>query len=63
MRHDVAGFVHMFCEDWELVGAMRANGMKTVLCVGNGISQEPRALAWAGFDVTALDLSPLATSV
>jgi SAM-dependent methyltransferase len=34
-----------------------------VLCVGNGISQEPRALAWAGFDVTALDLSPYATEV
>jgi hypothetical protein len=53
VSHGVAGFVHMFCEDGELVDAMRANGMKTVLCVGNGISQEPRALAWAGFDVTA----------
>jgi SAM-dependent methyltransferase len=42
---------------------MRANGLKTVLCVGNGISQEPRALAWAGFDVTVLDLSPFATKV
>ena len=34
-----------------------------MLCVGNGISQEPRALAWAGFDVTALDLSPYAAAV
>jgi len=42
---------------------MRANGLKTVLCVGNGISQEPRALAWAGFDVTVLDLSPYAIQV
>jgi 2-polyprenyl-3-methyl-5-hydroxy-6-metoxy-1,4-benzoquinol methylase len=42
---------------------MRANRLKTVLCVGNGISQEPRALARAGFDVTALDLSPYATEV
>ena len=57
------GFVHMFCEDGELVDTMRANGLNTVLCVGNGVSQEPRALAWAGFDVTALDLSPYATRV
>jgi hypothetical protein len=39
------------------------NGLRTVLCVGNGISQEPRALAWAGFDVTALDISPFAVKV
>lgn len=61
--HGIAGFVHMFCDDGGLVDAMRANGLRTVLCVGNGISQEPRALAWAGFDVTALDLSPFATEV
>lgn len=61
--HGVGGFVHFFCDDGELVDTMRANGLKTVLCVGNGISQEPRALAWAGFDVTALDLSPYATKV
>lgn len=61
--HGVAGFVHMFCDDGDLVDAIRANGLRTVLCVGNGISHEPRALAWAGFDVTALDLSPFATEV
>jgi len=61
--HGVGDFVHLFCNDGELVDAMRANGLKTVLCVGNGISQEPRALAWAGFDVTALDLSPYAIQV
>jgi hypothetical protein len=61
--HGVGDFVHLFCDDGELVDAMRANGLNTVLCVGNGISQEPRALAWAGFDVTALDLSPYATQV
>lgn len=60
LSHGVAGFVHLFVDDGDLVDAMRANGLKTVLCVGNGISQEPRALAWAGFDVTAMDLSPLA---
>jgi hypothetical protein len=51
----------MFCDDGELVDAMRTNGVQTVLCVGNGLSQEPRALAAAGFDVTALDLSPFAS--
>lgn len=61
LTHGIAGFVHMFCDDGRLVDVMRANGLGTVLCVGNGISQEPRALAWAGFDVTALDLSPFAT--
>ncbi|MBI1786999.1 MAG: hypothetical protein HYR60_05520 [Acidobacteria bacterium] len=29
-----------------------------VLCAGSGISQEPKALAEAGFEVVALDLSP-----
>ena len=63
LSHRVAGFVHLFVDDGELVDAMRANGLRTVLCIGNGISQEPRALAWAGFDVTSLDISPLATKV
>jgi len=63
LSHGVAGFVHLFCDDGDLVDVMRANGLRTVLCIGNGISQEPRALAWAGFDVTALDLSPFATEV
>src|ERR1044072_5806100 len=63
LSHGVAGLVHLFVNDGELVEAMRANGLKTVLCVGNGISQEPRALAWAGFDVTSLDISPFAAKV
>lgn len=63
LYHGVGDFVHLFCDDGDLVDTMRANGLNTVLCVGNGISQEPRALAWAGFDVTALDLSPYATKV
>lgn len=63
LEHGMAGFVHLFCDDKRLVDHMRANGLRTILCIGNGISQEPRALAWAGFDVTALDLSPLATTV
>lgn len=63
LSHGAGDFVHLFCDDGDLVDTMRANGLKTVLCVGNGISQEPRALTWAGFDVTALDLSPYATKV
>lgn len=62
-RHGVAGLGDIWVMDGELVDAMRANGLRTVLCVGNGVSQEPRALAWAGFDVTALDLSPYATAL
>ncbi|MEZ5286753.1 MAG: class I SAM-dependent methyltransferase [Vicinamibacterales bacterium] len=60
--HGLAGLVHLFVDDGDLVDVMRATGLRRVLCVGNGVSQEPRALAWAGFDVTALDLSPLATA-
>ena len=60
MTSGFAGLVDMFCDDERLVNAMREHRLKTVLCVGNGLSQEPRALAWAGFEVTALDLSPLA---
>lgn len=45
-----------------LVTVMSEQGLRTILCVGNGISQEPRALAAAGFDVTSLDLSSVAVS-
>ena len=63
LTHGMAGLVDIFCDDGSLVDAMRANGLRTVLCVGNGLSMEPHALAWAGFDVTALDLSPFAVEV
>jgi hypothetical protein len=43
-----------------LVSVMREYGLRTVLCAGNGVSQEPKALAAAGFDVTALDISAVA---
>ena len=49
--------------DHLLVEVMADAGLRTILCAGSGISQEPRALAVAGFDVTALDLSPTAMSV
>ncbi len=61
ITHGVAGFVDMFCDDGELVDVMRTSRFQSVLCVGSGLSHEPRALAAAGFDVTALDLSPFAT--
>ena len=53
----------MFCFDTELVELMASRGLTSVLCAGNGISQEPRALAAAGFHVVALDLSPLAVQL
>jgi hypothetical protein len=43
-----------------LIAIMVKSGLRRVLCAGSGLSQEPRALAEAGFDVTALDLSPRA---
>ena len=43
-----------------LARVMQEQGLRSILCAGNGTSQEPRALAAAGFDVTALDISPVA---
>jgi hypothetical protein len=53
----------MFCNDRGLVRTMNDEGMTRILCAGNGISQEPKALAAAGFEVVALDLSPRATEI
>ena len=54
-------FCDMFVEDRRLIEALRARGGNRVLCIGNGISLEPHALAAAGFAVEALDLSQFAT--
>ena len=54
------GLYDMMAGDPETARAMAEMGIKAVLCAGSGISQEPRALAEAGFEVTALDLSPVA---
>ena len=51
----------MFCDDRALIELMKSQSMRTVLCVGNGTSGEPKALARAGFSVVALDLSQTAT--
>jgi hypothetical protein len=53
----------MFCDDSDLIKAIQDHGMKSVLCVGNGISQEPKALAAAGLEVAALDFSPQAVEI
>lgn len=46
-----------------LIAVMAEHGLRTVLCAGNGVSWEPQELAEAGFDVTALDLSPTASNI
>ena len=53
----------IFCSDDEVVKAAQTYGLSTILCIGNGISQEPVALSWAGFKVTAMDISPVAVSI
>jgi len=50
----------MFCHDSQLVKLAHNSGLSTILCIGNGISMEPLALSHAGFQVTAMDLSPFA---
>jgi len=64
VRHDLGPpLFDMFCNDRKLVQLMNAERMKSVLCAGNGISQEPKALAQAGFQVAALDLSAQAVEM
>jgi len=53
----------MFTDDSLLIEVMRRDHLRSVLCVGNGISIEPRALAVAGFTVVALDISGVANAV
>jgi len=54
-------FSDMFINELWLARTMINFGFQTVLCAGNGISLEPHALAYAGFEVTAVDLSVEAT--
>jgi SAM-dependent methyltransferase len=51
---------HEDLELTDLVPALIEAGRRRVLDVGAGISREPGAFAWAGFEVTALDLSATA---
>ncbi len=41
-----------------LVPVLQARKVRTVLCAGNGASREAHALAYAGFTVDTLDISP-----
>jgi SAM-dependent methyltransferase len=61
VEHGVApGWTDMFCDDNALLDMVDSRGLKSVLCVGCGASREPHALAAAGLQVTAMDLSPFA---
>lgn len=55
-------FVDLANADNLLIQIMAEYGLRSVLCAGSGISSEPRSLAAAGFDVTALDISSVATA-
>jgi hypothetical protein len=44
-----------------LISVIAEYGLRSVLCAGNGISQEPWTLAAAGLNVTVLDISGVAT--
>lgn len=64
VRHGLGPSIFDMCsDDRNLVHVMNIEGMRNILCAGNGISQEPRALAHAGFQVVALDKSPQATEL
>jgi hypothetical protein len=54
------GFSDMMSSDERLVGLLTRRGARTILCAGNGLSSEALSLAVHGFQVTALDLSPVA---
>lgn len=41
----------------DIVPVLRKLGLRKILCVGNGVSLEPLALAYAGFDVDVIDIS------
>jgi hypothetical protein len=57
----LTAFHDRFGADPHLLDLIRARGCKAILCVGNGLSSEAVVLASHGFEITALDLSPLAT--
>ena len=56
------GFGDMMASSPELVELLKRRGVRSVLCVGNGMSCEALSLALFGFDVTALDLSSIPAS-
>jgi hypothetical protein len=61
LSHPISlAFQDLFCQDDDLLRVMKMNGLRRLLCAGSGISLEPRALAEAGCEVTALDFSSVA---
>ena len=46
----------------DLIRIFREREVRTILLAGNGILQDPTVFAAAGFEVTALDFSPIATN-
>ena len=46
-----------FNSDETLVGLLNDRSTSTILCLGNGLSEEAVSLALHGFDVTSLDIS------
>ena len=57
------GFGDMMASSPELVELLKRRGVRSVLCVGNGMSGEALSLALLGFEVTALDLSSVPASM
>jgi hypothetical protein len=57
----VIGFYDWSIHDGPLAKLMVKRSLRTVLCAGNGVSLEAHALSYAGFQVTAADLSAWAT--
>jgi hypothetical protein len=55
----IVGFGDMMSSDRRLLKVLSQRQVRTVLCVGNGLSSEATALALHGFDVTALDISAI----
>jgi 2-polyprenyl-3-methyl-5-hydroxy-6-metoxy-1,4-benzoquinol methylase len=64
LTHGLGPPLHDICfDDRRLIRTMVEEDMSTILCAGNGISMEPRALAAAGFHVVALDFSARALEI
>jgi hypothetical protein len=53
------GFGDMMASNPEFIPALSQRGVRSILCVGNGLSSESYALALHGFDVTVLDVSSI----
>lgn len=57
------GFADMMSSDPGLPALLARRGAQTILCAGNGLSDEALSLALFGFHVTALDISVVAAEV